>query len=392
MTKFDYLIVGGGMTADAAVRGIRELDKKGSIGLISSEKSSPYKRPPLTKGLWKGDAVQSIWLDTDKQNAELRLGRRATQIDLSKKSVTDDQGTSCSYEKLLIATGGRPRRLPFGEGFLYYRLFTDYENLRALANEKRRFAVIGSGFIGSEIAAALSMNGREVTLVFPGESIGDRVFPPDLGAFLNARYREKGVNLVPGDSVVGSERAGEATVLTTKEGKRLEADAVVVGIGIEPEVDLAKAAGLPIENGILVDERLGAGTPGVFAAGDVASFRNPALAKRIRVEHEDNAITMGRAAGRNMAGADEPYEHLPFFYSDLFEFGYEAVGEVDPKLETFADWKEPHREGVVYYLADGRVRGVLLWNVWNQVDAARRLIASKGPFRPDDLRGRLPES
>jgi 3-phenylpropionate/trans-cinnamate dioxygenase ferredoxin reductase subunit len=392
MARFDYLIVGGGMTADAAVRGIRERDAKGSIGVISDEPSSPYKRPPLTKGLWKGDAVQSIWLDTDRQGAELRLGLHATALDLARRTVTDDRGGSCEYGKLLIATGGKPRRLPFGgDDFLYYRKFADYQRLRKLADERKRFAVVGGGFIGSEIAAALAMNSREVTLVFPGETLGGRVFPADLGAFMNARYREKGVTLLPGDSVVGSERKGGTTILRTKSGARLETDAVVVGIGIEPDVELARAAGLPIEDGIVVDELLNAGSAGVFAAGDVADFRNPALAKRIRVEHEDNAVTMGGVAGRNMAGAGERYEHLPFFYSDLFEFGYEAVGEVDARLETVADWKEPFREGVVYYLADGRVRGVLLWNVWNQVDAARRLIAASGPFRPEDLRGRLPE-
>jgi len=392
VTRFDYLIVGGGMTADAAVRGVRELDAKGSVGVISDEPSSPYKRPPLTKGLWKGDPVQSIWLDTDRQGAELRLGRHAVSLDLGRKTVTDDAGASCEYGKLLIATGGKPRRLPFGgDDFLYYRKFAEYERLRKLADERRRFVVVGGGFIGSEIAAALAMNGREATLVFPGETLGGRVFPADLGAFVNARYREKGVTLLPGDSVEGSERKGEITILRTKGGARLEADGVVVGVGIEPDVELARAAGLPVEDGVVVDDFLGAGSPGVFAAGDVASFRNPALAKRIRVEHEDNALTMGRAAGRNMAGANEAYEHLPFFYSDLFEFGYEAVGEVDARLETVADWKEPFREGVVYYLAGGRVRGVLLWNVWNQVDAARRLIAARGPFRPEDLKGRLPE-
>ena len=149
--------------------------------------------------------------------------------------------------------------------------------------------------------------------------------------------------------------------------------------------------GVARADGITVDDRLRTSAPDVWAAGDVASFSNPALDKRLRVEHEDNAVTMGRAAGRNLAGADEPYEHLPFFYSDLFEFGYEAVGDLDSRLETFSDWKEPYREGVVYYLSGGRVRGVLLWNVWNQVDAARRLIAAPGPIRAEALRGRLPE-
>lgn len=164
----------------------------------------------------------------------------------------------------------------------------------------------------------------------------------------------------------------------------------MAGIGTVPNTDLASAAGLSVENGIEVDERLRTSHPDVFAAGDVASFVAPALGKRIRVEHEDNAVTMGRAAGRSMAGDPSPYTHLPFFYSDLFEMGYEAVGELDPRGELVADWKEPLRKGVVYYLSAGRVRGVLLWNTWDQVDAARALIAQPGPFRAADLVGRLP--
>jgi 3-phenylpropionate/trans-cinnamate dioxygenase ferredoxin reductase component len=164
----------------------------------------------------------------------------------------------------------------------------------------------------------------------------------------------------------------------------------VAGIGIEPNIELAQAAGLKVENGIVVNEFLQTGTnPHIYAAGDAAKFYNPALGNYLRVEHEDNANTMGRIAGRNMAGKSEPYNHLPFFYSDLFDLGYEAVGEVDARLESFADWKSPFKEGVVYYLRAGRVRGVLLWNVWGKVDAARSLIAEPGPFEPGDLKGRL---
>ena len=176
----------------------------------------------------------------------------------------------------------------------------------------------------------------------------------------------------------------------TKSEREIEADGVVAGIGVEPNVELAQAAGLEVENGIRVDASLRTSQEGIYAAGDVASFHNPALDKWLRVEHEDNANTMGRLAGRAMAGEAVSYDHLPSFYSDLFELGYEAVGEVDSRLETVADWKQPYREGVVYYLREGRVRGVLLWNVWDQVDAARQLIAEPGPFKAADLKGRLP--
>jgi NADPH-dependent 2,4-dienoyl-CoA reductase/sulfur reductase-like enzyme len=183
---------------------------------------------------------------------------------------------------------------------------------------------------------------------------------------------------------------GNQTILITQGGREITADGIVAGLGIQPNDELASAAGLPTDNGILVDEFLHAGHPDIYAAGDVARFFNPALGMRLRVEHEDNANTMGHAAGRNMAGQAAPYHHLPFFYSDLFDLGYEAVGDLDSRLATVEDWKEPFREGVVYYLKDGRVRGVLLWNVWGQVDNARALIAQPGPFRPEDLRGKLP--
>ena len=390
MPDYKYLIVGGGMTADAAVGGIREVDAEASIGVLAAETSPPYKRPPLTKGLWKGEPESEIWLENAKKNADLKLGCSARALDPGKKTVTDAAGVAHSYERLLLATGGTPRRLPFGGDLvLYYRTFDGYRRLRELAGTGERFAVIGGGFIGAEIAAALAMNGKQVTMIFPGASVGGRLFPEDLGAFVNARYREKGVRLLSGDEAVAAERRAGGVRLTTKAGDAVDADGIVAGIGIAPNTDLAAAAGIEVADGIVVDAHCATSAPGVYAAGDVAAFRNAALGKRLRVEHEDNANTMGRIAGRNLAGANDAYDHLPFFYSDLFEFGYEAVGEVDSRHRTFADWKEPYREGVVYYLADGRVRGALLWNVWNRVDAARELIAAKGPFRPEDLKGRL---
>jgi 3-phenylpropionate/trans-cinnamate dioxygenase ferredoxin reductase component len=388
---YQYLILGGGMTAAAAADGIREVDATGTIGIISAEKNPPYNRPPLSKGLWKGDPLESIWRKITGKPAEFHLGCLIREIDPGKQQVIDNAGNLFSYEKLLLATGGTPRRLPFDDDeVIYFRTLSDYQRLRTLTESGRRFAVIGGGFIGSEIAAALAINGRTVVLIFPGREIGERLFPRDLSEFVSSVYRQKGIELVPGEKVVASVARENQHVLTTASGRQIIVDGVVAGIGLEPNIGLAKAAGLSTNNGIVVDEFLRTSIPSVYAAGDVAEFYSPTLARRMRVEHEDNANSMGRLAGRNMADMMEPYDHLPSFYSDMFELGYEAVGEVDSRLETFADWKRPNEEGIVYYLKDGRVRGVLLWNVWNQVPAARRLIAEPGPFSSDNLKGRLP--
>jgi NADPH-dependent 2,4-dienoyl-CoA reductase/sulfur reductase-like enzyme len=233
------------------------------------------------------------------------------------------------------------------------------------------------------------MQGREVTLVLREDGIGARVFPGDLARWLMDYYRDKGVTVRSG-GVTRMESGQSKFQVHLDSGNPIPADAVVAGLGIEPNVELAREAGLKVSDGVEVDELLRTSRPEIFAAGDVANFPNPALGKRLRVEHEDNANTMGETAGRNLAGAGRPYDHLPFFYSDLFDLGYEAVGDVSARHQTVADWKEKYQEGVVYYLESGRVRGVLLWNVWNQVDAARALIAEPGPFRPEQLKGRLP--
>ncbi|HEU0113284.1 MAG TPA: FAD-dependent oxidoreductase [Thermomicrobiales bacterium] len=396
MSHYDYLIVGGGMAADAAVRGIREVDPTGAIGLLGAEADPPYKRPPLSKALWRGKPLDRVWLDTAAQDVDLHLGRTAARLDLAHRVVVDDRDAGYTFGKLLLATGGAPRRLPFGgDRIIAFRTLADYRRLAALAVEGQRFAVIGGGFIGGEIAAALAMHGKAVTLVFPEAGIGARLFPPDLARFLNGYYQERGVEVLAGAAAVGLDERGERLALRTREfasdaEREIVVDGVVAGIGIAPNVELARGAGLAVDDGIVVDAMLRTSHPDVYAAGDVAECFSPALGGRRRVEHEDNATTMGRAAGRAMAGDSRPYEHLPFFYSDLFDLGYEAVGDVDARLETVADWAEPHRQGVVYYLADGRVRGVLLWNVWDRVDAARALIAAPGAVRPDELPGRIP--
>jgi 3-phenylpropionate/trans-cinnamate dioxygenase ferredoxin reductase subunit len=391
MPTYKYLIIGGGMTADAAVTGIRSLDPDGSIGLISDEDSPPYNRPPLSKKLWKGMQIEKIWRKAADSNAALHLRRKAVALDPGAKRVQDDQGTVYTYDKLLLATGGAPRRLPYGgDQIIYFRYLNDYYRLREISARGGRVAVIGGGFIGSEVAAALAMNGVQVVMIFPEATLGANIYPPGLSQYLTDYYRQKQVDIQAGEAVIGLEARNGHLALSTRSGSEIVVEGVVAGIGIIPNVELAQAAGLQVENGIVVDESLRTSSPDIYAAGDVANFYNPALGKRVRVEHEDNANTMGRAAGRNMAGAAEPYHYLPYFYSDLFDLGYEAVGELGRRLNVVEDWAAPNQKGIIYYLQDGRVRGALLWDVWGQVEAARQLIAEPGPFTPQDLKGRLP--
>ncbi|MGH3112065.1 MAG: NAD(P)/FAD-dependent oxidoreductase [Gaiellaceae bacterium] len=387
-----YLIAGGGMTADAACKGIRDVDPDGAITVVAEEPHPPYARPPLSKALWKGDEESTIWRGTADLGVELRLGHTIVALDLEARRATDDEGETYAYERLLLATGGRPRRLPFGgDEVIYFRTLDDYRRLRALADEEARFLVIGGGFIGSEIAAAMASNGRSVAMVFPEPGIGARIFPAELSAFVTEYYREQGVQVHAGASVTTVERDGATVRVATEDGRSFETDAVVAGLGIEPRVELAADAGLPVADGIVVDDRGRVeGHEGVFAAGDVARFPEAALGGVRRVEHEDHAKSHGRRVGANMAGADTPYDHLPFFYSDLFDLGYEAIGELDSRLQTTADWSEPDREGTVYYLdSAGRPRGVLLWNVFGRVDAARDLIRAGDPVEPGALLERV---
>lgn len=388
MSDFKYVVIGGGMTGHAAAQGIRSTDASGSIVLLGEEPVGPYSRPPLTKGLWTGQEEGSIWLPA-VEGVSGRIGARAVAIDRASRRVTLEGGETFGYERLLLATGGTPRRLPFGgDGVVYYRTVADYRRVRALPVGKH-VAVVGGGFIGSEIAASLATAGYRVTLLFPEEGIGARLFPRELAVHLNGYYAEREVEVRPGERLTGLEAHGPGFTLETDRGE-IRADLVVAGLGIIPNDRLAADAGLAVDDGILVDETLRTSDPAVFAAGDVARFSSPALGRWIRVEHEDNANCMGWEAGRAMAGADAAYRHLPFFYSDLFDLGYEAIGVLDPRLEVVADWKEPFRSGVVYYLGDGRVRGVLAWGVFGKMDAARNLIAERGPHDPEALRGRIP--
>ena len=390
---YDYLIIGGGMAGDAAAKAIRAADAAASIGLVSAETSPPYERPPLSKALWKGDKTpESIDLDTAATGATLHLGRRVQSLDRASRRVGDGHGDGYRYGRLLLATGATPRPLPFdaGDRAIAFRTLDDYRRLRRHAVAGAHVAVVGGGFIGSELAASLRGIGCKVTLLFPGASIGSGRYPPALSAFLDDYYRERGVELLSGVKVVDGKDSHDGVELGLSDGRRLRVDAVAAGLGVTPDTALAQQAGLEVGDGVVVDAQLRTSDPHIWAAGDMANFFNPPLGRRLRVEHENAAVEMGTHAGRAMAGAGSDFVTLPYFYSDLFDLGYEAVGLIDARLQVVEDWSEPHRKGVVYYLENGRMRAVLLWNVWGQVDAARGLIAQAGPWDASSLRGRIP--
>jgi 3-phenylpropionate/trans-cinnamate dioxygenase ferredoxin reductase subunit len=421
------------MTGDAAAKAIRKGDPGGSLLVIGEEAVAPYKRPPLSKGLWKGDDEAKLDLGTLTRGGDVLLGTRATGLDLARRALTLADGTEVGYERLLLATGARARELPglpSGGPVVAFRHLADYRAARARSGPGRVAAVVGGGFIGAELAAALTQAGSRVHMIFPEAELGANRFPSELAGLVGATYRGRGVTLHPGTRVAAAKVTDAAATLTLDDGTTVRADLVVLGIGAVPNDELARAAGLRVEDGIWVDEHLraaraseggavadttatSAGDPdraappadgayggpdgaplGVYAAGDVASFAFPGFARRARIEHEDNAYAMGAAAGRQMVASvtgarAEPFAHLPFFYSDLFDDGYEAVGVLDARLAVVADWSEPGKSGVFYYLDGGTVRGVLLWNMWGLVDAARDLILAGVPVAPSELHGRL---
>ena len=393
---YDYVIVGGGLAGASAVQGIRELDAAGSILLAGEESHLPYDRPPLSKKLWFGkQKVEDIFLHDrafyDTHAVTLALGAKAARLDSGKKTITTANGETYGYRKLLLATGCKSRTLdiPGGdlEGICYFRSLDDYLRTRGVAAEGKSAVVIGGGFIGSELAAALNINKLHVTMIFPGALLCDRVLPDYLGRAVQQRYQEKGVRILAEDKPISFSRNGAQFITRTGKGETIASDIVIVGVGVIPEMELAKSGGLEVGNGIVVNEYLETSSPDIYAAGDDTFFPYRALGQPMRIEHWDNALNQGKWAGRNMAGAHEPFTYQPYFFSDLFEFGYEATGEVDSRLETFADWQKENDTGVIYYQRDGMVRGVMMCNVWDKVETARELIRKGERMTPEKLRG-----
>ena len=384
-----YGLVGGGAAAAAAIEGIRSRDQESKILMLSRENHRPYRRPLLTKDLLIGTAtLDRLPLHPDEWYAEhkvdVRLRHEVIEVDAENRRLWDERGEVIEFGDLLLATGCRPRRL-HAEGaeissVRYFRDLEDYLDLESRLDRVQHLTMVGGGFTSVEMAAALRSRGKEITLVMADEYPLHRLLPRDLGAPLLDYLREMGVETVSGDTLVKIEEANDLVHARTMLGNELDTQLVLVDMGGEPLVDLAEAAGIAIDDGIVVDEYGRSSSPHVWSAGDVAEYPCLALGVIMRVEGSDHAEVHGRTVGANMAGANEPYSHLPLKWFRVGDLQFEGVGELWARLATEIVWIEPGREGVVYYLRDDVIRGVLLINVPERIEWARGLVRGAHPM------------
>jgi 3-phenylpropionate/trans-cinnamate dioxygenase ferredoxin reductase subunit len=385
--RYKYVIVGGGVAGASAVNGIREWDRA-SILLIGAEPHSPYHRPPLSGDLWQGrKQLQSITLEPDdfwgRNRVDLVTGTRVLAVNPTRRQVTDSRGHEHGYEKLLLATGGQPRRLEVKgadlDGVYHYRTIDDYLGTRKRAVPGSSALLIGGDFVGAQLAAALAANGVNVTMLIPQQSLAAHVLPEKVGRILAARYAEQGIRILTGDAPVLIAPQGNRFRTITERSARIESDVVLVALGTRPSVDLAQGAGLPVGDGIVVDQYLRTSDPNIFAAGDNALFPSPFVEAPRRLECWENAWMQGELAGVNMTGKLRRYDEMPHFFSELFDLYIEAVGDTSSARETLVDWNEQERTGTVFYLLRGQVRGVLLCNRSSKLEAARQMIMRAVP-------------
>jgi 3-phenylpropionate/trans-cinnamate dioxygenase ferredoxin reductase subunit len=383
-----HLIVGASLAGAKAAETLREEGFEGRIVLIGAEEERPYERPPLSKDYLRGEAGRDKLHVHDEgfyaeHEIELRLGRTAVSLDPAGRVVELDDGERLSYESLLLSTGAQPRRLvvPGAEldGVLYLRSVRDSDALRARLDRGGAVVVVGAGWIGAEVAASARQRGLDVTVIEPASVPLERVLGPELGAVYRDIHADHGVRMLTGTGIDAFEGSGAVERVRTSDGRELDCDFAVVGVGVEPRTELAVSAGLTVTNGVLVDECLRASAPGVFAAGDVANAHHPFYGEPVRVEHWANALNQGPAAARNMLGASVPYDRLPYFFSDQYDVGMEYSGLASASDRVVIRGDLAAREFVAFWLRDDRVAAGMNVNVWDVNESIQRVIREGVP-------------
>ena len=392
------LIVGASVAGAKAAEGARRAGYDGRIVLVGAENERPYERPPLSKDVLRGerDAETTRVHDEgyyEEHDIELLAGRAVQTLDLGAAQAWLDGGETVGFTTAVLATGAEPRRLPLPgaelDGVHYLRTRADSLRLGDAIRGGGRVAVIGAGWIGSEVAASARQLGAEVVLIDPEPLPLRRVMGDQVGEMFRALHAENGVALRLGTGVTELQGTGRVANVVLSDGRVEPADVVVVGVGVVPRVDLAASAGLKVDNGVLVDEHLETSAPGVYAAGDVASAWHPHYRAHLRVEHWANALNQGLAAGANAAGERTAYTRLPYFFSDQYDLGMEYVGYSQPGDDLVVRGSLADRELIAFWHRDGVVSAAMNVNVWDVVEDLKGIV--EGGARQDPARLADPE-
>ena len=383
-----FVIVGASLAGGGAAATLRQEGFDGKVILIGAEPQPPYERPPLSKEYLRGESSfeQALVQPPDffrENDIETRFGVRATRVDAAEKVVELDDGERVAYDELLVATGGRNRLLPIPglhlEGVHDLRTVADCERIRTEIAPGRKAVVVGMGFIGSEVAASLRQSGVEVVVVDRNKVPLRRVLGEEVGRVMEGIHRDHGAKLIFEDTVAAFEGADRVERVVTQGGLRIECDFVVVGLGVEPVTELLADTGAQIDNGIVVDEFCRTGVEGIYAAGDVANHYHPVFERRIRVEHWQNALNQGPAAARNMLGKDEPYDDIPWFWSDQYDFNLQYTGFHTEWDELIVRGSMEERNFVAFYRKDERVLAAVAVNRGRDLRRSMRLIKAQRP-------------
>jgi 3-phenylpropionate/trans-cinnamate dioxygenase ferredoxin reductase component len=381
-----HVIVGASLAGAKAAETLREQGFDGRVVLAGAEDERPYERPPLSKDYLRGEVGrETVYIHDEgfyaEQDIELLLGRSVVSLDTGRQEVALDDGERLRYDRLLLTTGAEPRRLSIPgaglDGVLYLRSVADSDALHERLDRGGSVVVVGAGWIGAEVAASARQRGLEVTVVEPASVPLERVLGTELGAVYRDIHTDHGVRMLLGTGVEAFEGVESVERVRTGDGRELDCDFVVVGVGVEPRTRLAEQAGISVDNGILVDERLQTAVPGVFAAGDVANAHHPFFGERIRVEHWANALNQGPAAARNMLGQGTAYERLPYFFSDQYDVGMEYSGFARSWDRVVFRGDPATREFVAFWLVGERVVAGMNVNVWGVTDPIKCLIRER---------------